>query len=64
MFLNNNILSHFFLNLKKKKELNGNTNVENKCIDTKGGKVCFEGRGTGNWEIGIDIPTLLILWIK
>ena len=35
------------------------TDRENKCMDTKGGK-----RGRVNWKIGIDIYTLLILCIK
>ena len=35
------------------------TDIENKCMDTKGGGV--DGM---NWEIGIDIYTLLILCIK
>ena len=35
------------------------TEVENKRMDTKG-----EGGGGMNWEIGIDIYTLLILCIK
>ena len=38
---------------------NRDIEVENKCMDTKG------ERGVGmNWEIGIDIHTLLILRIK
>ena len=36
------------------------TDVENKSMDTKGGKRV----GGMNWEIGIDIYTLLILCIK
>ena len=36
------------------------TDVENKCIHTKG----VRGGGERNWEIGIDIHTLLILCIK
>ena len=35
------------------------TDLENKCMDTKRGK-----EGGMNWEIGIDIYTLLILYIK
>ena len=35
------------------------TDVENKHTDTKG-----KGRGGMNWEIGIDIYTLLTLCIK
>ena len=41
---------------------NGDTDVENKRMDTKGGK--WEGGGGMNWEIGIDIYTLIcIKWI-
>ena len=36
------------------------TDVENKSMDNKGGR----GGGGMNWEIGIDIYTLLILCIK
>ena len=35
------------------------TDVDNKHMDTKGGR-----RGGMNWEIGIDINTLLILCVK
>ena len=35
------------------------TDVANKHMDTKGGR-----RGGMNWEIGIDINTLLILCVK
>ena len=38
---------------------NGDTDVENKYMDTKG-----EGGGGRSWEIGIDTYTLLILCIK
>ena len=38
---------------------NRDTDVENKGMDTKG-----EGGGGMNWEMGIDIYTLLILRIK
>ena len=38
---------------------NRDTDVENKRMDTKG-----EGGGGMNWEIRIDIYTLLILCIK
>ena len=38
---------------------NRDTEIENKCMDTKQGK-----RGGMNWEIGIDIYTLLTLRIK
>ena len=38
---------------------NRDTEVENKHMDTKG-----VGRDVMNWEIGIDIYTLLILCIK
>ena len=34
---------------------NRNTGVKNKCVDTKLGR-----RGGMNWEIGIDIYTLLM----
>ena len=41
---------------------NRDTDVENKCMDTKGGK--WRGGGVMNWEIGIDIYTLIcIKWI-
>ena len=42
---------------------NRDTDVENKRMDTKGGKP--QGSGGGgvmNWEIGIDMYTLM--WIK
>ena len=38
---------------------NRDTEVENKCMDTKGGK-----GDRINWEIGIDIYILLLLNIK
>ena len=38
---------------------NRDTDVENKCMDTKG-----EGAGGRTWEIGIDTYTLLILCVK
>ena len=39
---------------------NRDTDIENKRMDIKGGK-----RGGGmNWEIGIDIDTLLILCVS
>ena len=40
---------------------NRDTDVENKRTDTKG-RMGVEGRM--NWEVGIDIYTLLILCIK
>ena len=40
---------------------NRDTDVENKRMDTKGEN---GGGGGMNWEIGIDIYTLLILCIK
>ena len=54
--------------MKKRTSLQGrnrDTDVENKRMDTKGGK---PGRGGGggvmNWEIGIDMYTLMcIKWI-
>ena len=44
---------------------NRDTDVENKRMDTKGGKWCGVGVGGGmNWEIGIDIYTLIcIRWV-
>ena len=36
--------------------INRDTDVENKRMDTKGGR---QGEGGMNWEIGIDIYTLL-----
>ena len=42
---------------------NWDTDVENKRMDTKGGE-WRRGRGVMNWEIGIDIYTLIcIKWI-
>ena len=38
---------------------NGDTDVENKCMDIKGGK---GGRMT--WETGLDVYTLVILCVK
>ena len=39
---------------------NRDTDVENKRIDIKGGKVVVVGGGGEmNWEIGIDIYTLI-----
>ena len=38
---------------------NNDTDIENKCMDTKG-----EREGGRNWEIEIDTYTLLILCIK
>ena len=38
---------------------NRDTDVENKCMDTKG-----EGGGGMNWEIGIDIDIYTLLCIK
>ena len=41
---------------------NRDTDVENKRMDTKGGK--WWGGGVMNWEIGIDMYTLIcIKWI-
>ena len=37
---------------------NRDIDVENKCMDTKGGK---RGVGGMNWEIGIDIYTLICI---
>ena len=40
---------------------NIDTDVENKCMDTKGGSGGGEGDGGGmNWETGIDIYTLYV----
>ena len=33
------------------------TDVENKCMDTKGGKWWGGGSGGMNWEVGIDMYT-------
>ena len=42
---------------------NRDTDVENKRMDTNGGK-WQGGRGVMNWEIGIDMYTLIcIKWI-
>ena len=35
---------------------NRDTDIENKCMDTQGGR-----RGGTNWEIGVDITTLLCI---
>ena len=41
---------------------NRDTDVENKHMDTKGGKRRGGGGGGGmNWEIGIDIYTLICI---
>ena len=40
---------------------NKDTDVENKHMDTKGGKQGGEGGGGMNWEIGIDIYTLICI---
>ena len=42
---------------------NRDTDVENKCMDTKGGKRQGGGGGGGvmNWEIGIDVYTLMCI---
>ena len=43
---------------------NRDTDVENKRMDAKGGKWWGSGGGVMNWEIGIDIYTLIcIKWI-
>ena len=43
---------------------NRDTDVENKRMDTKGGKWRGRGGGVMNWEIGINIYTLIcIKWI-
>ena len=39
---------------------NGDTDVENKCMDTKGGK-WWGGGVVMNWEIGVDIYTLICI---
>ena len=43
----------------KQRNRNRDIDVENKHMETKG-----ESGGRMNWEIGIDVYTLLILWIK
>ena len=41
---------------------NRDTDVENKCMNTKGRKQVGDGSGGGmNWEIGIDIYTLICI---
>ena len=40
---------------------NRDTDVENKCVDTKGGKWGWGGGGGMNWEVGIDIYTLICI---
>ena len=43
---------------------NRDTDVDNKRMDTKGGKWRGWGRGGMNWEIGLDKYTLIcIKWI-
>ena len=43
---------------------NRGTDVENKRMDTKGGKWWGRGGGGMNWEIGIDMYTLIcVKWI-
>ena len=40
----------------------GETDVENKCMDTKGGKRWGDGGGgVMNWEFGIDMYTLMCI---
>ena len=43
----------------KQRNRNRDIDVENKHMETK-----RESGGGMNWEIGIDVYTLLILWIK
>ena len=40
---------------------NRHKDVENKRIDTKGGMLAEGGGGGMNWEIGIDIYTLICI---
>ena len=40
---------------------NRDTDVENKCIGTKGVKWWGGGGGGMNWEIGLDIYTLIYI---
>ena len=40
---------------------NRDTDVENKHMDTKGGKQGLGGGGGMNWEIGIDMYTLICI---
>ena len=40
---------------------NRDTDVENKRMDTKGGKWWRGGGGVINWEIGIDMYTLICI---
>ena len=40
---------------------NRDTDVENKCMDPKGGKWGSGGGGGMNWEIGIDMYTLICI---
>ena len=43
---------------------NRDTDVQNKRMDTKGGKVVGGGGGGMNWEIGIDTYTAVcIKWV-
>ena len=37
------------------------TDVENKCMDTKGGEWGGGGGGVMNWEIGIDMYTVICI---
>ena len=40
---------------------NRDTDVENKHMDAEGGKQRMRGGGGMNWEIGIDIYTLICI---
>ena len=40
---------------------NRHTDVEKKRIDTKGGRLGGVGGGVMNWEIGIDMYTLICI---
>ena len=42
-------------------DLNRDTDVENKRMDTKGGKWRGQVGGGMNWEIGVDMYTLICI---
>ena len=44
----------------KRSEVLSPTDIESKCMDAKEGRV----GGGMNWEVGVDIYTLLILCLK
>ena len=49
-----------YIEVPRLSEKNCWNNVENKRMDTKGGK-CGSGGGVMNWETGIDMYTLICI---